>query len=685
VALTHALWERGPPRAPTEEARDAAADAFFDDAFAALSRGGSGLNGLEDDDDGSASLASFAHSAIFRGALLRCVPNRVLLDDASHASHASHARGGGAGAGFLMNGATHGGHMYPPGAVAAALGTITRGFRLLTRAEINGSLPETVFGSFCVFASALLDATFPPPPPPDPRRSAPPSGAQAAPPAVRRAAYAYFAELAARAPGACGETDREDLSRDFGKNEHLRAFWQAPPPRVVEGAVRASLRAAVTFAACEVAAASGFAGAREAATHLNGSFQTNASGAHEASLETSFENKDPVEGQTGVPPTRFESVESSVDKTARSARAAARGALRGLLGAHPNSGAYDEVLRRFKPSSSFPRTTLFRSGHTTLPRTLKTIRRAVGSGTAPVARDVPAGKDFDAADAALAFLRDYASVSPDAAAHVVRRAFPILTGALSEHGAGNLRRYTRANALALWEVVNERLRDRSADFVIPAAPPTPPEANLQNVSGKTNGRTNVTVVRSSRDALNHRTVVNATNARGFKRQRASFSRWRTNEFRIVDDVKVPVADVRVVSARVRGRQSFVSKRRNAGDASAKKTKLSVIGAVVSRDPSSGVKSLTNPKSGKAYDMLFLTLADHTGARCKAQLLGARAKAAAAALDASLGSLGGAHAVARVVVGLCDVSPRGGDAAAVWDPKEESVFVLRPEHPAASRL
>jgi hypothetical protein len=51
---------------------------------------------------------------------------------------------------------------------------------------------------------------------------------------------------------------------------------------------------------------------------------------------------------------------------------------------------------------------------------------------------------------------------------------------------------------------------------------------------------------------------------------------------------------------------------HAGEVSAKKTKLSVIGAVVSRDPSSGVKSLTNPKSGKAYDMLFLTLADHTG-------------------------------------------------------------------------
>ena len=92
--------------------------------------------------------------------------------------------------------------------------------------------------------------------------------------------------------------------------------------------------------------------------------------------------------------------------------------------------------------------------------------------------------------------------------------------------------------------------------------------------------------------------------------------------------------------------------------------------------------MQNPKTQKAYDMLFLTLADHTGARCKAQLLGAKARDVAAKLDARFGNRSGA----RVVVGLCDVSPRaGGTKCAVWDPKETSVFVLRPEHPAASRL
>ena len=110
----------------------------------------------------------------------------------------------------------------------------------------------------------------------------------------------------------------------------------------------------------------------------------------------------------------------------------------------------------------------------------------------------------------------------------------------------------------------------------------------------------------------------------------------------------------------------------------------MIGAVVARDPAVGVKPLRNPKTGKSYDMLFLTLADHTGARCKAQLLGARAAEAAAKLDACFGD-GGVGWGARVVVGLCGVLPRAGGAAAVWDPKEESAFALRPEHPAANRL
>ena len=123
-------------------------------------------------------------------------------------------------------------------------------------------------------------------------------------------------------------------------------------------------------------------------------------------------------------------------------------------------------------------------------------------------------------------------------------------------------------------------------------------------------------------------------------------------------------------------------------------KTSVIGAVVSRDPATGTRQLKNPKSGRTYDMLFLTLADHTGTRVKAQLIGKKARACASALDGG-GGEGGGGGGGRVVIGLCGVltqdrrpgSSGGGGAtvATVWDPKEESTLVIRPDHPMALKL
>ena len=640
VALTHALWERGPPRAPTETARDAAADVFFEDAF-------SFSETSRETDDGRGALASFVLSAVFRRALVRCVPNRVLMDDDTRDTTISNQQ---PAIGFAMNASsvTHGGHMYPPGATSAALGTIRVARRLLSTSELRGSLPETIAGTFPVIASALLDATHPPPPPPDPRRSAPPSGAQAAPPAVRRAAYGYFADLAARAPGACGDAASDEASLSFRAGvetrEYLRAFPVAPPPRVVDAAVRAALRAAVTFAACEVAAASGFKGALEAARTV-ALAEARAHGFEDGAL-------------TNV----------SVDERARRARAEARRALRGLLGAHPSSGAHEEVLRRFKPPAVRHDSGVF--GHQKPPTA---DRGPIADGA--VARDAPAGKDFDAANAALAFLRAYASVSRDASEVVRRDAFPILSGALSEHGAGNARRYTRANVVALWDATRERLRSSGArggdDASLPLAPlpPAPPEAASgapRRVADSTH------VVRSSRDALNHRNGrAHALSAQNFSLEKDPRVEEKKSPWPSSASAPATFANVSVLCDAARR-----------GDADARRTKVSVIGAVVSKDPAVGVKSLKNPKTGKAYDMAFLTLADHTGARCAAQLLGAKARAAAAILDAILEKKSGA----RVVVGLCDVSPRAGGAkCAVWDPKETSAFVLRPEHPAASRL
>ena len=123
------------------------------------------------------------------------------------------------------------------------------------------------------------------------------------------------------------------------------------------------------------------------------------------------------------------------------------------------------------------------------------------------------------------------------------------------------------------------------------------------------------------------------------------------------------------------------------------TSVSVIGAVVRREPPSGTKSLKNPKTGRSYDMLFVTLADHTGARCRAQLIGKKARAAAATLEEAAGGAGGVGEERRVVVGICGVIPQrratntqtGAAVAAVWDPKEACVLVVNPEHAAAKKL
>ena len=98
-------------------------------------------------------------------------------------------------------------------------------------------------------------------------------------------------------------------------------------------------------------------------------------------------------------------------------------------------------------------------------------------------------------------------------------------------------------------------------------------------------------------------------------------------------------------------------------------KVSVIGAVAAREPTRGTRRLQNPKTGRSYDMAFVTLGDHRGARVRAQLIGKKAKSLADALDREEGECG------RVVLGLIGMTPqdrpgKGGVIATVWDPKEE---------------
>ena len=98
----------------------------------------------------------------------------------------------------------------------------------------------------------------------------------------------------------------------------------------------------------------------------------------------------------------------------------------------------------------------------------------------------------------------------------------------------------------------------------------------------------------------------------------------------------------------------------------------------------GHASSCRAKTGRSYDMAFVTLGDHRGARVRAQLIGKKAKSLADALDREEGECG------RVVLGLIGMTPqdrpgKGGVIATVWDPKEECRIVLRPDHPLALKL
>ena len=122
-----------------------------------------------------------------------------------------------------------------------------------------------------------------------------------------------------------------------------------------------------------------------------------------------------------------------------------------------------------------------------------------------------------------------------------------------------------------------------------------------------------------------------------------------------------------------------------GSSEASAASVSIVGAVTSRDPPAGTKRLENPKTKRAYEMLFLTLADHRGGRVRAQLIGKKAAKCAEAIEAAQRASG----EKRVVVGLVGVKARRpkapSDAPAVWDPKEESELILRPDHPSAEKL
>ncbi len=95
--------------------------------------------------------------------------------------------------------------------------------------------------------------------------------------------------------------------------------------------------------------------------------------------------------------------------------------------------------------------------------------------------------------------------------------------------------------------------------------------------------------------------------------------------------------------------------------------VNVIGQLVKRAPTKGVDVKENPKTGKKFDMLFVTIGDHTGDEMRVQLIGASAKACARALDAP-------DVPSDVSLGFIGLKTKG---ATVWDPKETAELVLNP--------
>ncbi|CEF99415.1 Zinc-finger domain of monoamine-oxidase A repressor R1 [Ostreococcus tauri] len=99
--------------------------------------------------------------------------------------------------------------------------------------------------------------------------------------------------------------------------------------------------------------------------------------------------------------------------------------------------------------------------------------------------------------------------------------------------------------------------------------------------------------------------------------------------------------------------------------------VNVVGQVVKREPSKGVTTRENPKTGKKFDMLFVTLTDHVGDELRVQLIGRSARTCATALDVE-------GMPSDIAIGLIGLKSKG---AAAWDPKEIAELIVNPENAA----
>ena len=101
--------------------------------------------------------------------------------------------------------------------------------------------------------------------------------------------------------------------------------------------------------------------------------------------------------------------------------------------------------------------------------------------------------------------------------------------------------------------------------------------------------------------------------------------------------------------------------------------VNVVGQLARREPKRGVTAKVNPKTGKSFDMLFLTLSDHAGDELRVQLVGKTAKSCAEALDTD----GIPSDVILGFIGLVG-QPAKGSMAQAWDPKDAATWIVNPD-------
>ena len=539
-------------------------------------------------------------------------------------------------------------HPEPPGAISVAVCALDAAARAVVSSDAAGTTPETLAIVVPSLAAATCDVVAPPPPPPDPRRAAPPEMRTVAAPTVRIAAYRFVSAVVDARPSVTRAHLRRDAEDPIPSGDYLRAP-EGPPARVADAAATIVVDVAVKCAVAEVAAAAGYAGAKaaeEEAKRGGGGVGGDGGGGEGGGVEDVPKNVPFSDVPKNVP----KNASSSSSSLYSSADAdATRRALRLLLGAHPNAGAMDEVSRRFE-SPTNPR-----RAHPRYSRESRVAAvGAAGKGTLDLARDCSVGRDVDAAVAGLEFMATVARASPEGAS-TIAATLAVVAAALREPASdANAKRACAPAANAVWAAVREaaetNTRANGVPIVVPPPPPPPPpDVGYRAGAG----------IGAAAPGLTGLTVVAPPPPK---------TPWPA-------DAPLHVSFARIATA---------------SDTS---TSVSVIGAVVRREPPSGTKSLKNPKTGRSYDMLFVTLADHTGARCRAQLIGKKARAAAATLEQAAGGAGGIGEERRVVVGVCGVIPQrratntqtGAAVAAVWDPKETCVLVVNPEHAAAKKL